>query len=685
MEYEQSLFDPLYNGNLLNIAEIEFKKVHKKTWQELFSGYNGLFALTYSSDIPFLSKLFSLFDHSEVLFGYPRVVGSQQRTLLDIPCQLSYAIVKGKYAKNIACYMDQGKVSMSILKDLKSHAKLFILEAKDGRHCVINGSANLSTAAMNNFQFEIINIDYSDEGYNYYKSVFESLKFHAGSFDKEDVIKLEGKTTENIDEVLYSMENKKFIGAEKVTINESVTLPEEEINIPTAVFEKKDFSRLTSKEREDIFGKKEKTCNGGYRIVISASNIERQKRILLDKLKKKEGKNTPIMDIDYEKDIITIDGEILNLTSSKDEVVHDLRCIESFFYGYKKLYGDVEQTIYDYYKFMAWFFATPFIPRLRLIAKRKNYSLYYRLPNIGVIYGKSNSGKTNLCEFLYRAMMGKGFEPADFKSFTPSQVEYMRSRHNALPIYFADVDSNKWLNFENGVVKNDDFGIRTNMDIYSCVIICMNREASFNPESKKRCMAIRMDSGFDEEVVYNDSDTFREISLSIGNAFYRMYISRFLKELHKIETSFIEDQKNIEYNITIISSQVILNIMDEFLEKRLFFAKELNAIQDIVGYKVTGKKGIDTLKLLIETSPECFKIVRKDDKMILDNRGNPSNHIALMRKELPNRFISYDNKAISNLMIFTLSEIETLENIDLSHIKGYKLSIIDRVKKIFSS
>ena len=56
------------SGNKLDVVKLSFDHAELMTWQELFSGFDHLYAITFSSGINFLYKVLSLFDSAEVIF-----------------------------------------------------------------------------------------------------------------------------------------------------------------------------------------------------------------------------------------------------------------------------------------------------------------------------------------------------------------------------------------------------------------------------------------------------------------------------------------------------------------------------------------------------------------------------------------------------------------------------------------
>lgn len=58
----------------LSVTKLAFVEGMYLTWQELFSGYNELHAITYSSGVGFICKLVEMFDRAEIIFGCEQVM-----------------------------------------------------------------------------------------------------------------------------------------------------------------------------------------------------------------------------------------------------------------------------------------------------------------------------------------------------------------------------------------------------------------------------------------------------------------------------------------------------------------------------------------------------------------------------------------------------------------------------------
>jgi len=154
---KKDLFDS-QNGigaKKIGVFNAEFVDSSSMDWVEMFSGYKKLYAITYSSSIGFMRQLFDKFDYSEVIFGYPEVMGTSQRRLTSLQLHALKKICSDNNVLHLVELMEDERVRMFVSDDAKSHEKLFLLKA-DEKYRVIIGSANMSYSAFNGVQREII-------------------------------------------------------------------------------------------------------------------------------------------------------------------------------------------------------------------------------------------------------------------------------------------------------------------------------------------------------------------------------------------------------------------------------------------------------------------------------------------------------------------------------------------------
>ena len=681
MELINNLFSSSTN-RLLRVVETSFISDHRMTFDELFDGFDQLLAVTYSSDVHMMNKLFCKFNYSEVIFGWPKIINKEQRSLFDIPYSIIKYYGKNKNLRNIAELLQNNKVKLLTLHDFKSHAKMYLLSSSDGRKRVVTGSANLSTAAMYGYQNENISFDDTPAAYDYYYGIYQELFNQSGEINKNIFLSVHTKKVENIDLALEQASVKDIIGTDRAVIIEGVEdskLTPEDVT-PVAIIDSS-VRKMNRKEIEDLLGKRDKGLDGQTKIVILSDQLLRQKRLIISNQKEKKDYDLPSIDIDFLTKKIKINNEIIEDIPSQESICKDIECIIEYFNGLNNIKGNTDRIIKNYWKFLCWYLATPFIPRLRIIAIKNGYETYDRLNNIGVLYGSSNAGKTKLCQFITKLMDGNirtGLPPA---YFTPSKIDSIRSIRNGFPIFFEDVDSGgSWSRFENCVVKSDNYGISEGWDLYPCVVICMNRSSFLNIEAKKRCLAIRVEGGFDSEETYISGQSFKDKTFKVQNNFYKYYLLKMYDRTLQLETDMIDNKKDIEYNISVISSQVIIDIIKEVYKDVPSFMYELSGVDDFAGDTVKFQSGIEMLSQLISISPDDFEIKKSENQLIFRQSANGTTQIPFLRKELPYKWMTMDKAQMSRTLVLNLDQVINA-NINISHLK--KDSFILKLCRLF--
>ena len=73
MEDAQGQMEMSQSGNL-DVVKMKFSGVETMSWQDLFSGFDTLYAITYSSGIDFVYRLLDLFVEAEIIFGCDEVI-----------------------------------------------------------------------------------------------------------------------------------------------------------------------------------------------------------------------------------------------------------------------------------------------------------------------------------------------------------------------------------------------------------------------------------------------------------------------------------------------------------------------------------------------------------------------------------------------------------------------------------
>ena len=175
------------DGAGLRVAHARFIGESKFAWS-LFSGYDSMRALTYSSSIPAIVRMLAdyEFERFECVFGC-------EHTLRDIKPVLAFqqvavgdtrAAIKGlgdARMVDILRRVSEGKAEFRVLREQIAHAKVYLLEnAADGKRLVLIGSANLSEAAFSGLQPEtLVKFDDDELAWAHYSTMYNIIRDEA--------------------------------------------------------------------------------------------------------------------------------------------------------------------------------------------------------------------------------------------------------------------------------------------------------------------------------------------------------------------------------------------------------------------------------------------------------------------------------------------------------------------------
>jgi hypothetical protein len=153
------------------VFRAEMVGFEEASWRELFSGFDRLKAITYSSGLDLILELTGMFKDVEVTFGSERILSREHAaleqashiargytfvdTLADQKAFLeSLAAELGKSARGLLPRIADGTLRFRLLRKMPSHEKLYLLTSDRG-YRLITGSANLSLAALSGRHKEV--------------------------------------------------------------------------------------------------------------------------------------------------------------------------------------------------------------------------------------------------------------------------------------------------------------------------------------------------------------------------------------------------------------------------------------------------------------------------------------------------------------------------------------------------
>lgn len=524
----------------LSVVKVIYADTVETNWEELFDGFDRLYAITFSSGIEFVNKVINKFSYAEVVFGCEKIIANDIAAIMSVQIDSVQRLAKSKSAGSLANRLDDGSLQLYVSRDTKSHEKIFILESADHKRVrVITGSANMSASAFCGIQRENI-VCFDDEAaFAHYKVLFEtfketcsdnvSYKAVVSTMNQEDYLK------ENIKEVpvFQSIEKQKLIFLEQAQ-------PEDEVEYEIVADVKK-MQELV----KPIIPKMPVQAN---RIVVAAEpmRVFTKRYTEVRRVAAEAVKQLPKLHIDYDAGTMTFNDEDIDLNPNLSEVAKNIKSIQKFFSGMDYFYGDVEQAKKDYFKYMTWYLATPFMAYLRYFASRNNYDTKL-FPMYGVIYGDSNGGKTTFIKFLVKLMCGETVKMNTTEDFTATRIDGLKRVCEGLPLNIDDLAKTQFQNHSERVIKNDEWGISDRLVNYPAVSITSNKITSLTKDLSKRAIICRIGAKIDNERGAKNSKRVNESMSELTTAFYGEYVRRMLVCIDEMTTEMRENANGKEW------------------------------------------------------------------------------------------------------------------------------------------
>lgn len=624
-DYTLSLFDTDENqscfecSNKLDVVKMEYIGAESIEWKELFDGFDKLYAITFSSGINFVYRLLDMFDYSEIIFGCESVISYNMSEIIAYQNNLIESMrEKASRSKiNLLDKIDNETVKFYVARTQISHEKIYLLEANDGRKRVVMGSANMSYNAFGGRQRENICYVDGDQAYDWYKDVFDSLKENSTDEITYTAIDI-ANVRDNIDDLPIA----ETVKVKKVLAIEADKEKIEEINF---ILDTQNLAKTLA----PMLPKAEKKTG---KILLSPETFIKLRRHIKDEnVREKELRSEyPQLAIDALNQKVSLNGEIIELNPTDEEIKHDVDLFISYMEGYKKFHGDYEGMQYRYFEFANWFFCSPFMATMRDMAARFDQNkLPY--PVFGLVYGQSKAGKTSFLETLLKMMIGQK-PKVSAPDFTRSSIEALKRTVQGAPIIVDDLTNNRFNQHAIETIKNDDFGVSDHLTNYSAVVISANEDVkAVAPEVIRRTVICRVEAGLTNTEVMR-SNVVRNVQQKIGTAFYREYLRRMLEIMPDLMEELRAEETESAPDILKFSSEIIVDIINQFAESTPKYIKVLS-LENYFSERVTGKYAIKTIKNAWKTSRKSFMVIPKSNELRY-HAGQTYDAVRLI-KELP--------------------------------------------------
>lgn len=607
------------HSNALDIVKMDFACAETLRWQDLFSGFDTLHAITYSSGIGFVYRLLDLFEEAEIIFGCDEVISYSLQEVMAYQYKTIERMreTAGKMKLDLVSRIEKGTLRFYVARSILSHEKLYLLSAQNGNKRVIMGSANMSFSAFGGRQRENICYIDGDRAYDWYWNCYCQMKE-----DSTDQIAKESLLYADDGENLEELPIARTVRIKKALILQPVEDAREEVRFAL------DIKNLAAKFTPSV----PKPDKKG-KLILSPENIKIIRRqVIAGREKEKELQSEyPQLEVFPGEGIAKLNDVVLNLSPDREEIEKDVGLFLRYMDGYDKFHGDVGGLQRRYYEFANWFFCSPFMACMRDMAVRYNQNLL-PYPVFGLVYGQSKAGKTSFLETLLKMMIGQRTK-LSAPDFTRSSIEALKRTVKGAPIIVDDLTNNRFNQHAIETIKNDDFGVADQLLHYPAVVISANEDVkAVAPEVIRRTVICRVQAGLTNTEVMR-SNVVRTVQREIGTAFYREYLQRMLGIVSDLLEDIKDDRSESAPDVLAASSQVLMEIFTEYTGQELpSYIRELT-LEDYFSEKVTGGYAIKTIRSAWQTSRSSFEISEYANELRY-NAGAPYEADRIL-KELP--------------------------------------------------
>lgn len=600
VEEVQQKMDISSSGSL-DVVRMEFAGAETCSWQDLFSGFDTLHAITYSSGIDFVYQLIDLFEDAEILFGCDEVISYSLQEVMAYQCKMVERMrsTASKMKLDLVSRIDNGTLRFFVARSVLSHEKLYLLSGKNGRKRVIMGSANLSRSAFGGYQRENICYLDGDTAYDWYWDCYCQLRE-----DCTDQIAKETLLLADNGEHLEELPIARTIKAKKALVLQPTDEAKEEVRFVL------DVKNLAGKFAPSV----PKPDKKG-KLMLSPEKMKTIRRqVVSTQTKEKELQSEyPQLEVFPDEKMVRLNGVDLDLHPPKEEIQNDVSLFLKYMEGYEKFHGDVTGMQRRYFEFANWFFCTPFMACMRDMAVRYNQNLL-PYPVFGLVYGQSKAGKTSFLETLLKMMIGQKTK-ISAPDFTRSSIEGLKRTVKGAPIIVDDLTNTRFNQHAIETIKNDDFGVADRLLHYPAVVISANEDVkAVAPEVIRRTVICRVQAGLTNTEVMRSS-VVRTVQREVGTAFYREYLRRMLE----ITSDLLEEMKSDEVesapDILAASSQVLTEIFQKYSEVPSPDYIRPLTLEDYFSEKVTGSYAIKTIRSAWNTSRSSFEISERGNEL----------------------------------------------------------------------
>jgi hypothetical protein len=620
--FTDELFTTETKSNALNVVKMEYVGAECLTWQELFEGFDDLKVITYSSGISFIHQLLKNFKTAEIIFGFEGVISDSLQSVMAYQSKLIDRLRENetKTERALIARIENKTLKLFVAHQTLSHEKLYLLAAEDGRKRVIMGSANMSYNAFSGRQRENISYLDSESAYDWYLSTFEELK--KASVDE---ITKQALILADTDENIHELPIFQTVKTKKAYLLEAAQTNLEDVRFVL------DVHHLAHKLAPSLPPSVKPDKKTGRTLIIPDAVVKIRHQIVMEKQEERIRRNEyPQLKINLEDNNVSLNGTILNLSPTEEEIRNDVELYLKYMDGYARFHGEWEEMQHRYFEFTNWFFCSPFMAIMRDMAARYDQN---RLPYpvFGLLYGQSKAGKTSFLETLLKMMIGQKTK-ISAPDFTRKTIAELKTAVQGAPIIVDDLTQTRFSQHAVETIKWDDFGVDTHNVNYPAVVISANEDVkAIAQEVTRRTIICRVQAGLTNTEVMK-SNIVRTVQQKIGTALYREFLRRMMESLPHLIDSLKDDQAEEAPDILRLASEHLVDIISTHSSNCPKYVRPLT-LDSYFSEEVTGKHAIKVITTAWRTSRSSFQVIKRTNE--LRYNAGATFEVDRLLKELP--------------------------------------------------
>lgn len=622
------------------------------TAAQLFGGYDRVRVLTYSNSVSMIARLAAWCADVEIIFGREDIINDatkllhfQTLLLSEIREELAGATrqLDGPHP-DLHARIAAGTLRFFVVQQLVSHEKLFLLEnSTTGETRVLAGSANLSEKGFGGVQNESFYVFDNDPiAWGAKQDKYLLIKEKSAAPVAEEAF-----TDERLDTSHLPL----FNPARATTGNGLPTIYVIEQPPPGPAVIEKFLTQRAPKVLVEL----------AAQLVTSKNAVRVDRKIAVESIRyvksnqrTAEHNDEEVVTVDWRTAHVTRGGQPWSLNVTDADVAADAAILVDYFAGYQQFHGNTEKLARDYFTFQCWLYLSPLLCDLRNEAARHGF--IYDFPVFGILYGRSNCGKSELIRLLLKSMFGlDGFLEKDW--FTKSKVASLREQNQRYPLAFDDLDATRFNSHAVSLIKEDHL-----VGQYPAVVLSMNQEKdSFETEIRKRCLVLYTDASLPDHtgVSRTLARQVKRLKAQLGTAFYRRYL---LRACEKLQT------EGFPPDMLTFSSEILVSLFRESLPPQTVLPAWCTVVS-LDGY-TRGKHDKVRTELLeiLQHNPTAWQVSSTRAVLLMEPMT-----LRKLRKDIPDYLLSSSRQG--DRLVFKKDELEAFMEVPL----GKKLSWWQRV------